>query len=71
MELVNNIAEAHVRVSVFGGVGERTREGNELYDKMKKFKVTNADKLIDYGKPSQQRAELVLKNLPRKMIMSR
>ena len=31
MELINNIAKAHGGVSVFGGVGERTREGNDLY----------------------------------------
>ncbi|GKE42194.1 ATP synthase beta subunit, partial [Tanacetum coccineum] len=30
MELINNIAKAHGGVSVFGGVGERTREGNDL-----------------------------------------
>ncbi len=34
MELVNNIAKAHGGVSVFGGVGERTREGNDLYNEM-------------------------------------
>ena len=31
MELINNIANAHDGSSVFGGVGERTREGNDLY----------------------------------------
>ena len=35
MELINNIAKAHGGVSVFGGVGERTREGNDLYCEMK------------------------------------
>merc|ERR1712113_364143 len=35
MELINNIAKAHGGVSVFGGVGERTREGNDLYAEMK------------------------------------
>merc|ERR1712122_80762 len=34
MELINNIAKAHGGVSVFGGVGERTREGNDLYYEM-------------------------------------
>merc|ERR1739845_59368 len=34
MELINNIAKAHGGVSVFGGVGERTREGNDLYEEM-------------------------------------
>nr|QCI05995.1 ATP synthase CF1 subunit beta [Delesseria sanguinea] len=47
MELINNIAKAHGGVSVFGGVGERTREGNDLYEEMKESKVINADKLID------------------------
>jgi F-type H+-transporting ATPase subunit beta len=45
MELINNIAKAHGGVSVFGGVGERTREGNDLYEEMKESKVINKDKL--------------------------
>jgi F-type H+-transporting ATPase subunit beta len=45
MELINNIARAHGGVSVFGGVGERTREGNDLYAEMKESKVINEDKL--------------------------
>lgn len=47
MELINNIAKAHGGVSVFGGVGERTREGNDLYQEMKESKVIDEDKLID------------------------
>ena len=47
MELINNIAKAHGGVSVFGGVGERTREGNDLYEEMKESKVINADSLTD------------------------
>jgi F-type H+-transporting ATPase subunit beta len=47
MELINNIARAHGGVSVFGGVGERTREGNDLYCEMKESKVINEDKLTD------------------------
>ena len=47
MELINNIARAHGGVSVFGGVGERTREGNDLYAEMKESKVINEDKLAD------------------------
>ena len=39
MELINNIAKAHGGVSVFGGVGERTREGNDLYMEMKESGV--------------------------------
>jgi F-type H+-transporting ATPase subunit beta len=39
IELINNIAKAHGGVSVFGGVGERTREGNDLYREMKESRV--------------------------------
>jgi F-type H+/Na+-transporting ATPase subunit beta len=35
MELINNVAKAHAGISVFAGVGERTREGNDLYHEMK------------------------------------
>lgn len=45
MELINNIAKAHGGVSVFGGVGERTREGNDLYQEMKESGVINASNL--------------------------
>ncbi len=47
MELINNIARAHGGVSVFGGVGERTREGNDLYAEMKESGVINEQKLDD------------------------
>jgi F-type H+-transporting ATPase subunit beta len=47
MELINNIARAHGGVSVFGGVGERTREGNDLYCEMKESGVINENKLDD------------------------
>ncbi len=47
MELINNIAKAHGGVSVFAGVGERTREGNDLYQEMCESKVINQDKLSD------------------------
>jgi F-type H+-transporting ATPase subunit beta len=43
MELINNIAKEHGGVSVFAGVGERTREGNDLYNEMKESKVIDAD----------------------------
>jgi F-type H+-transporting ATPase subunit beta len=39
IELINNIAKAHGGVSVFGGVGERTREGNDLYIEIKESRV--------------------------------
>lgn len=45
MELINNIAKAHGGVSVFGGVGERTREGNDLYQEMKESGVINEKEL--------------------------
>ncbi len=47
MELINNIAKAHGGVSVFGGVGERTREGNDLYMEMKESGVINENSLLD------------------------
>ncbi len=47
MELINNIALKHGGVSVFGGVGERTREGNDLYNEMIESKVINEENLND------------------------
>jgi F-type H+-transporting ATPase subunit beta len=47
MELINNIAKAHGGLSVFGGVGERTREGNDLYCEMKESGVINEKNLDD------------------------
>lgn len=47
MELINNIAKAHGGVSVFGGVGERTREGNDLYNEMIESGVINKENLPD------------------------
>jgi F-type H+-transporting ATPase subunit beta len=43
MELINNIAKAHGGYSVFAGVGERTREGNDLYHEMMESKVIVPD----------------------------
>jgi F-type H+-transporting ATPase subunit beta len=45
MELINNIAKEHGGVSVFAGVGERTREGNDLYGEMKESKVIDENNL--------------------------
>jgi F-type H+-transporting ATPase subunit beta len=45
MELINNIAKAHGGFSVFAGVGERTREGNDLYHEMIESGVINLDDL--------------------------
>jgi F-type H+-transporting ATPase subunit beta len=47
MELINNIAKAHGGVSVFGGVGERTREGNDLYMEMCESGVINEKSLSE------------------------
>jgi F-type H+/Na+-transporting ATPase subunit beta len=45
LELINNIAKAHAGLSVFAGVGERTREGNDFYHEMLESKVIRADNL--------------------------
>ncbi|MFQ5565466.1 MAG: F0F1 ATP synthase subunit beta [Paracoccaceae bacterium] len=47
MELINNIAKAHAGFSVFAGVGERTREGNDLYHEMIESKVIVEDNLAE------------------------
>ncbi|KAI9164714.1 hypothetical protein LWI28_000733 [Acer negundo] len=47
MELINNIAKTHGSVSVFGGVSERTREGNDLYMEMKESGVINEQNLSE------------------------
>ncbi|NEQ31317.1 MAG: F0F1 ATP synthase subunit beta [Leptolyngbya sp. SIO4C5] len=46
-ELINNIAKEHGGVSVFGGVGERTREGNDLYNEFIESKVINEENLSE------------------------
>ncbi|MFM8769405.1 MAG: F0F1 ATP synthase subunit beta, partial [Rubrivivax sp.] len=45
MELINNIAKAHSGLSVFAGVGERTREGNDFYHEMAESGVVNLENL--------------------------
>jgi F-type H+-transporting ATPase subunit beta len=45
LELINNIAKAHAGLSVFAGVGERTREGNDFYHEMSEAKVIRLDDL--------------------------
>ena len=47
MELINNIAKAHSGLSVFAGVGERTREGNDFYHEMMDSGVVNSDNLSE------------------------
>jgi F-type H+-transporting ATPase subunit beta len=46
MELINNIAKQHGGVSVFGGVGERTREGNDLWHEMKDSKLASGESVL-------------------------
>ncbi len=58
MELINNIAKAHGGYSVFAGVGERTREGNDLYWEMIESKV-NVDPKETGGKMEGSKAALV------------
>ncbi len=52
MELINNIAKEHGGISVFGGVGERTREGNDLYNEMTQSGVINNTALV-YGQMNE------------------
>ena len=52
MELINNIAKAHGGYSVFAGVGERTREGNDFYYEMKESKVIDKVSLV-YGQMNE------------------
>ena len=72
MELINNIAKAHGGVSVFAGVGERTREGNDLYHEMIESNVINVNDLnqskiaLVYGQmnePPGARARIALTGL--------
>ncbi len=72
MELINNIAKAHSGYSVFAGVGERTREGNDLYHEMIESKVIVPDNLTEskvalvYGQmnePPGARARVALSGL--------
>ena len=52
MELINNVAKAHGGISVFTGVGERTREGNDLYGEMKESGVLGKTALV-YGQMNE------------------
>ncbi|MEI4486065.1 F0F1 ATP synthase subunit beta [Frigidibacter sp. MR17.14] len=72
MELINNIAKVHSGYSVFAGVGERTREGNDLYHEMIESGVINPEKLEEskvalvYGQmnePPGARARVALTGL--------
>jgi F-type H+-transporting ATPase subunit beta len=71
MELINNVAKAHGGVSCFAGVGERTREGNELYLEMSESKLESGEPVISkaaliYGQmnePPGARARVALSAL--------
>jgi F-type H+-transporting ATPase subunit beta len=71
MELINNVAKAHGGVSVFAGVGERTREGNDLLIEMTESKLASGDPVISkaaliYGQmnePPGARARVALSAL--------
>ena len=52
MELINNVAKAHGGISVFTGVGERTREGNDLYNEMIESGVINKTAMV-YGQMNE------------------
>ena len=52
MELINNVAKEHGGLSVFTGVGERTREGNDLYGEMRESGVLNKTALV-YGQMNE------------------
>jgi F-type H+-transporting ATPase subunit beta len=52
MELINNIAKEHSGLSVFAGVGERTREGNDFYHEMKDSKVLDKVAMV-YGQMNE------------------
>ena len=52
MELIHNVATAHGGISVFTGVGERTREGNDLYNEMQESGVINKTALV-YGQMNE------------------
>ena len=52
MELINNVAKAHGGISVFTGVGERTREGNDLYNEMTESGVINKTAMV-YGQMNE------------------
>lgn len=64
-ELINNIAKAHGGVSVFAGVGERTREGNDLYKEMKDAKVIDKLAMVfgQMNEPPGARARVALSAL--------
>lgn len=65
MELINNIAKQHGGYSVFAGVGERTREGNDLYNEMKESGVLDKVSMVfgQMNEPPGNRARVALSGL--------
>src|SRR5574344_2716762 len=65
MELINNIAKQHGGLSVFTGVGERTREGNDLYNEMKESGVIDKTALVfgQMNEPPGARMRVALSGL--------
>ena len=63
MELINNVAKAHGGYSVFAGVGERTREGNDLYHEMIESGVISLKDKTSKVRPSWSIEETVWKRL--------
>ena len=59
MELINNIAKAHSGLSVFAGVGERTREGNDFYHEMSDAGVVNQQNLGEFKVSAVDRKSVV------------
>jgi F-type H+/Na+-transporting ATPase subunit beta len=65
MELINNIAKQHAGLSVFAGVGERTREGNDFYHEMKESKVLDKVAMVfgQMNEPPGNRLRVALTGL--------
>ena len=65
MELINNIAKQHAGLSVFAGVGERTREGNDFYHEMKDSNVLDKVAMVfgQMNEPSGNRLRVALSGL--------
>ena len=68
MELINNIAKGHGGYSVFAGVGERTREGNDLYhemiDRVIKLDTDESKAALVYGQMNEPPEQDGLMTLP-------
>ena len=63
MELIHNVATRHGGLSVFTGVGERTREGNDLYNEMKESGVIDKTALV-YGQMNEPPERVCVSDFP-------